>query len=83
MTIPCCPLNFFSSFWWILSARSDVETLAVTDAVAAAEGVGDAVGACANKPMTSAIQQMQTMNDFFTVILWSEMWSTPRLDSTI
>jgi len=32
--------------------------------------VGDAVGACANKPVASAIQQMQTMNDVFIVILW-------------
>jgi hypothetical protein len=32
--------------------------------------IGDAAGACANKPAVSAIEQMQTMNDVFIVILW-------------
>jgi len=53
-----------------MSARSDGETLAVTDAVVVAEGVGDAVGACANEPVVSVIEAMQTITDIFIAVLW-------------
>src|SRR5438874_8456669 len=67
--MPCWPRNFFSSFWWILSARSDGETLAVTEAVAGAEGVGDGDGVCADKPMASAIEQVPTIINLFIAVL--------------
>ena len=50
-----------------LSGVEAGETVAVA---AGALAVGDCVGACANEPAASAIQQMQTINDVFIVILW-------------
>ena len=58
-----------STFCWILSARSGGETLAGTDAVAGGEGIGDVVGACANKLSTNAIEEIQTMNNLFIRVL--------------
>jgi len=71
MMTPCLPRNFFSSFWWILSARPDGETLevGVTDAVVveAVGGleIGEAVGACANELIANAREKMETRMNLF------------------
>src|SRR5439155_9138115 len=76
MMIPCLPRNFFSSFWWILSARSDGETppvaaVVAVGVIAAGLAIGDAVGACANKLVARAMEQMQRRTNFFIEVLCS------------
>ena len=61
-------------FCFFLIDRSiSLSGVAAGEIVAVAAGalmIGEAVGACANEPAASAIEQMQTMSDIFIVILW-------------
>jgi hypothetical protein len=53
----------------MLSAKSDGRALALGEAVAEAERTGEVAEVCADKPMASATEQIQTIINLFIVVL--------------